>query len=267
MHWKLLCYGIFTCFTGRVGYAEFTGRCGRLRSGGRRSMGAVCQTSWQSTQCPDLGHGPSLRPAENNFGPADPLWCRPGGWQSASDTRSQRHRDDPDGVGVAGSQAGRGIGGPGPYVARSRVLLGDQGRCWGKSTSEWNATGSPDIGCTEPSPKKVKLSNVLDQTDDTEVATKTRAEMGIYYENHREITGADPLPEVEPTDLQVAASDGRQGRGEGRKPLRRLLHPDTLWEKNTTSHENEKLLLSAGWHVESGRYSGTASLSSVASLL
>ena len=61
----------------------------------------------------------------------------------------------------------------------------------------------------QPSPKKVKLSNVLDQTDDTEVATKTRAEMGIYYENHREITGADPLPEVEPTDLQVAAMEDK----------------------------------------------------------
>ena len=55
----------------------------------------------------------------------------------------------------------------------------------------------------------MKLSNVLDQTDDTEVATKTRAEMGIYYENHREITGADPLPEVEPTDLQVAAMEDK----------------------------------------------------------
>eukprot|EP00435_Cladocopium_sp_Y103_P002331 s6101_g1.t1 len=57
--------------------------------------------------------------------------------------------------------------------------------------------------------KKVKLSNVIDQTDDTEITVKTRAEMGIYYENHREITGSDPLPEVEPTDLQVAALEDK----------------------------------------------------------
>ena len=75
-------------------------------------------------------------------------------------------------------------------------------------------SGTPGVAAAvptqnQPSPKKVKLSNVLDQTDDTEVATKTRAEMGIYFENHREITGADPLPEVEPTDLQVAAMEDK----------------------------------------------------------
>lgn len=60
-----------------------------------------------------------------------------------------------------------------------------------------------------PSAKSVKMSTVLDQTDDTLVATKTRAEMGIYYDNHREITGAEPLPETEPTDLQVAAMEDK----------------------------------------------------------
>ena len=33
--------------------------------------------------------------------------------------------------------------------------------------------------------------------------------MGIYYENHREVTGAEPLPEAEPTDLQVAAMEDK----------------------------------------------------------
>ena len=58
-----------------------------------------------------------------------------------------------------------------------------------------------------PSAKKVKISSVLDQTDDTEVEIKSRAELVGYYENHREITGSDPLPEVEPTDIQVVAME------------------------------------------------------------
>ena len=65
--------------------------------------------------------------------------------------------------------------------------------------------GVVPVGAT-PTQKVVKMSNVIDQTDDTVIATKTRAEMGIHYENHREVTGSEPLPESEPTtDLQVAA--------------------------------------------------------------
>lgn len=62
-------------------------------------------------------------------------------------------------------------------------------------------------GATTPSVKKVKISSVLDQTDDTEVEIKSRAELAGYFENHREITGSDPLPEVEPTDIQVVAME------------------------------------------------------------
>ena len=53
--------------------------------------------------------------------------------------------------------------------------------------------------------KKAKISSVLDQTDETEIAPLSRAEMAKFYDNHREITGAEPLPEVEPTDLQISA--------------------------------------------------------------
>ena len=57
--------------------------------------------------------------------------------------------------------------------------------------------------------RSVKMSNILDQTDDSVVTIKTRAEMGVYYENHREMTGSEPLPEAEPTDLQVAAMEDK----------------------------------------------------------
>ena len=62
-------------------------------------------------------------------------------------------------------------------------------------------------GSGGPPLKKFKISSVLDQSDDSEIQLKTRAELVKYYENHREITGAEPLPEVEPTDIQVAAME------------------------------------------------------------
>ena len=70
------------------------------------------------------------------------------------------------------------------------------------------AAGVPAAaGAATPSAKKVKISSVLDQADDTEVEIKSRAELVAYFENHREITGSDPLPEVEPTDIQVVAME------------------------------------------------------------
>ena len=76
------------------------------------------------------------------------------------------------------------------------------------------ASGSGGLGGTSgtatptgPPSKKVKISTVLDQTDETEVTLKSRAELVKYFENHREITGSEPMPEVEPTDIQVAAME------------------------------------------------------------
>eukprot|EP00435_Cladocopium_sp_Y103_P039029 s2094_g10.t1 len=108
-------------------------------------------------------------------------------------------------------------------VARQAVGLEDMDPMLPGATSSSAAapaappvSGTPTVAATtgaggagQSPAKKVKLSNVIDQTDDTEIAVKTRAEMGIYYENHREITGSDPLPEVEPTDLQVAAMEDK----------------------------------------------------------
>eukprot|EP00435_Cladocopium_sp_Y103_P001236 s3618_g1.t1 len=146
--------------------------------------------------------------------------------------------------------------------------------------------------------KKVKLSNVIDQTDDTEIAVKTRAEMGIYYENHREVTGSDPLPEVEPTDLQVAEDQGRDGDllrkpqggywvrpasgsgayrpasggsgrqsgDQGREPIRGLLNPDTFWKEDPARDENQELFVPARWDVALGRHPGPAEFSGLAGM-
>ena len=53
--------------------------------------------------------------------------------------------------------------------------------------------------------KKAKISAVLDQADETETSPITSAEVAIFYGNHKEITGAVPLPEGGLTDLQIVA--------------------------------------------------------------
>ena len=107
-------------------------------------------------------------------------------------------------------------------VARQAVGLGDLDPmlpdCTSSSAPPPPVSGHQGAAATPPvvqassatSPlRSVKMSNVLDQTDDSVITSKTRAEMGIYYENHREITGSEPLPEAEPTDLQVAAMEDK----------------------------------------------------------
>lgn len=74
-------------------------------------------------------------------------------------------------------------------------------------TGGLGGTGVASASPTGPPAKKVKISTVLDQTDETEVTLKSRAELVKYFENHREITGSEPMPEVEPTDIQVAAME------------------------------------------------------------
>ncbi|CAE8629493.1 unnamed protein product, partial [Polarella glacialis] len=53
--------------------------------------------------------------------------------------------------------------------------------------------------------KRVKTSAVLDQADDTEIQVRSSALMMQHFANHVEVTGAEPLSEVEPTPEQVSA--------------------------------------------------------------
>ena len=99
-------------------------------------------------------------------------------------------------------------------VARQVMGLGDVDPMVTDATSTSApspvSAGVPPVSGSGPATnqaKKFKMSSVLDQTDDTEVEIKSRSELVKFYENHREITGADPLPEVEPTDIQVVAME------------------------------------------------------------
>ena len=62
--------------------------------------------------------------------------------------------------------------------------------------------------------KKVKLSTVLDQTEETEVPELTPDAYDRLLKNHQELVGRVPLPEAEPTEDQLAALQLRViGRG------------------------------------------------------
>ena len=51
------------------------------------------------------------------------------------------------------------------------------------------------------SPKKEKMSTVIDQQDETEVTTLSRSQVDINFQNHVVTAGAEPLQEAE----QIAA--------------------------------------------------------------
>ena len=67
------------------------------------------------------------------------------------------------------------------------------------------AAGAPQAA-TNPSPKKkVKMSGIVDQLDDTEVELLSQAEIEAACRNHREAVGADPLPDADPSSEQITA--------------------------------------------------------------
>ena len=53
--------------------------------------------------------------------------------------------------------------------------------------------------------KKVKVSTVLDQTEETEVPVLTPDAYDRFVKEHQELVGILPLPETEPTEDQLAA--------------------------------------------------------------
>ena len=259
-------YGILACVVSRIGYFELRERRGHFRFGASGPVGLICQTAWQPAKRSDPGNGAGFSLAENHSGPADPLWCRPGGWNAAADARSQRHRDDPDGAGVAGSQAGRRAGRYGSDVARSGVLLGGQGHGGGKSTGEWNTGGGGSSACAKPAiTKESEAFKRVGPNGRHGSRDKDEGRDGHLLRKSSGNNGCRPAARSG-ADRSASGSNGRQSRGEGRESLCRLLHPHTLWEKNTKGYENEKFRLPTGRHVESRRHPGATSLPGMASL-
>ena len=66
----------------------------------------------------------------------------------------------------------------------------------------------PAVAGASPT-KKVKVSSVTDQMDDSEIDIMSRAELDQAHLNHIEMTGAEPQDDVEPTGEQVAALQDR----------------------------------------------------------
>ena len=55
------------------------------------------------------------------------------------------------------------------------------------------------------SAKKVKTSSVLDQLDESEIELLSKAQLDEAFNNYQDITGAEPMPDAEPTPEQIAA--------------------------------------------------------------
>ena len=79
------------------------------------------------------------------------------------------------------------------------------------ATGPTGSTGSgPAAPATSSSPtKKIKVSSHADQLDDTELELLSAEEIDKAYANHREATGADPLPEADPSAEQVSVLFGK----------------------------------------------------------
>ena len=55
--------------------------------------------------------------------------------------------------------------------------------------------------------KKVKMSIVDHQQDETDVPTLSRSQVDIYFQNHIDTAGAEPLQEAAPLPEQLAAME------------------------------------------------------------
>ena len=65
------------------------------------------------------------------------------------------------------------------------------------------AAGSVTTPVASPA-KKLKISNFADQLDDTEIEMITKDQLDEAYAQFREVTGADPQPEADPSAEQIA---------------------------------------------------------------
>jgi len=71
-----------------------------------------------------------------------------------------------------------------------------------------------------PAEKRIKVSSVTDQMDDSEVSLMSRTELDQAPLNHIEMTGAEPADEAEPTGEQISALRDRiVKRAKARMPI------------------------------------------------
>ena len=102
--------------------------------------------------------------------------------------------------------------------------------------------------------KKVKMSTVIDQQDETEVSALSRSQAYIYFQNHIDTAGAELLQEVAPSPGQIAAMKETLAN-------RTRDHADfavltSVRMRNARVNEAEKLDSAARCHFQSHRCSG-----------
>ena len=74
--------------------------------------------------------------------------------------------------------------------------------------------------------KKVKMSTVIDQQDETEVSTLSRSQVDINFQKHVVTAGAELLQEAAPSPEQIAAMEEKLSPGMRNRMLTSLFsHP------------------------------------------
>lgn len=69
----------------------------------------------------------------------------------------------------------------------------------------FGTAGPASSGASPAGSKKIKCATVIDQGDETEIRALTSKEVAGHFENHVAVTGAEPLPEAEPSPEQISA--------------------------------------------------------------
>ena len=67
----------------------------------------------------------------------------------------------------------------------------------------------PQEKVIKPEGRKLKTSNLIDPTDETEIAAPSSSQVDVWYANYKAIKYGEPLPEFDPSPEQIAALSAR----------------------------------------------------------
>ena len=105
--------------------------------------------------------------------------------------------------------------------------------------------------------KKVKVSSHADQLDETEVEMISQEDLESSYRQYRGVTGADPLPEADPTPEQVTVLRNKVVMAK-EAPYADFSLLTPFGRRVQKQMESEGFPAAAGRELEVGRNTGTA---------
>ena len=100
--------------------------------------------------------------------------------------------------------------------------------------------------------KRLKVSNFVDQLDDTEVDMASKVEIDEAYRCFREATGADPQPEADPTPEQIAVMRAKVVVN-GEAPYGDFSVLTPYGRRVQKIYEGKELVASSWWQLQGSR--------------